>query len=226
MNSIYYAKRSGGSWGTPVLWHTEAASNVYQDWFHNPSVTLRPDGKFAVAVDRIHRTADANSWSFTGFVAEPVTPTGWASDRIGKVYEMSPGFHDIPLGGGAGAGGAGAGWEGVTSLAHRWERTAPVIHAEGKLIFHHSLELIMEVGVGIDSGQGSDPQVMIEWSNDAGRTWSSERWASMGKVGEYARRLIFRQLGQSRNRVYRLAGSDPVRTCLVEGYVEAEIGTS
>src|SRR3990167_424553 len=36
----------------------------------------------------------------------------------------------------------------------------------------------MEVGVGLTSGQGSDPQVMLSVSKNNGKTWGSERWKS------------------------------------------------
>lgn len=79
---------------------------------------------------------------------------------------------------------------------------------------HHSLQLDCESGVGLVEGQGSDPQVMLRWSDDGGHTWSSERWVSMGKIGQYFRRAIWRRLGMTlklRDRVYEVSGTDPVR---------------
>jgi hypothetical protein len=52
-----------------------------------------------------------------------------------------------------------------------------------------------ESGVGIVSGQGSDPQVMLRVSRDGGHTWGNEIRASMGKMGEYGRCAEFRRLG-------------------------------
>jgi hypothetical protein len=66
---------------------------------------------------------------------------------------------------------------------------------------------------------------MMQFSDDGGKTWSSERWASAGKKGEYRRRVIWNRLGCSRDRVYRVAGSDPVQTALIEGEVNATVGT-
>lgn len=62
--------------------------------------------------------------------------------------------------------------------------------------------------------QGSDPQVMLRFSDDAGHTWSNEHWKSMGKIGRYGYRTIWRRLGATmkiRDRVYELSGTDPVR---------------
>jgi hypothetical protein len=79
---------------------------------------------------------------------------------------------------------------------------------------HHSLQLDMETGVGLVSGQGSDPQVMLRWSDDGGHTWSNEHWVSIGRIGEYYRRAIWRRLGMTmklRDRVYEVSGTDPVK---------------
>jgi hypothetical protein len=62
--------------------------------------------------------------------------------------------------------------------------------------------------------QGSDPQVMLRWSDDGGHTWSNEHWKSMGKIGRYGFRTIWRRLGATmkiRDRVYEVSGTDPVR---------------
>lgn len=70
-----------------------------------------------------------------------------------------------------------------------------------------------------DSGtQGVDPQVMLRFSDDGGHTWSNERWASMGKIGQYGKRVIFRRLGMTtklRDRVYEISGTDPVKLVIV-----------
>ena len=66
--------------------------------------------------------------------------------------------------------------------------------------------------------QGSDPQVMLRWSDDGGHTWSSEHWRSMGKIGETGRRVLWRRLGMTmklRDRVYEVSGTDPVKIAIV-----------
>lgn len=79
---------------------------------------------------------------------------------------------------------------------------------------HHSLQLDCETGVGLNDGQGSDPQVMLRWSDDGGHTWSNEHWQGMGKIGKYGTRTIWRRLGMTtklRDRVYEISGTDPVK---------------
>ena len=77
----------------------------------------------------------------------------------------------------------------------------------------HALQLDCEAGVGLASGQGSDPQVMLRWSDDGGHTWSNEHWISIGGIGEFGRDTIWRRLGMTvklRDRVYEISGTDPV----------------
>ena len=62
---------------------------------------------------------------------------------------------------------------------------------------------------------GYDPQVMLRWSDDGGHTWSSEHWTSMGKIGEYGYRTFWRRLGSSRDRVYEVSGTDPVKIAIM-----------
>jgi hypothetical protein len=49
--------------------------------------------------------------------------------------------------------------------------------------------------LGLATGQGSDPQAMLRWSNDGGLTWGNEHWASIGKMGKTHARVIWRRLG-------------------------------
>ena len=103
----------------------------------------------------------------------------------------------------------------------KWLRSWRALPTGGndlKRTAHHSLQLDCEAGVGIDTGQGDDPQVMLRWSNDGGHTWSNEHWTSMGKMGKYGTRAIWRRLGMTtkiRDRVYEISGTDPVRVYIM-----------
>jgi len=84
---------------------------------------------------------------------------------------------------------------------------------------HHSLQVDCESGVGTNTGQGSNPQMMLRWSDDGGHTWSNEHWTSVGKIGEYYRRVIWRRLGMTlklRDRVYEISGTDPVKLAIMD----------
>jgi hypothetical protein len=106
-------------------------------------------------------------------------------------------------------------------------RTAPHMSSGLVRVFHSHFQLDMETGVGLDgSGQGTDPQAMLEWSDDGGHTWSEIRVADIGKIGKTRTRTIWRRLGSSRDRVYRVSIADPVKVVLIGADVGAEAGAS
>jgi len=83
---------------------------------------------------------------------------------------------------------------------------------------HHSLQLDCQTGVGLNLGQGSDPEVMLRWSDDGGHTWSNEHWIPIGKIGASYQRAIWRRLGMTlklRDRVYEVSGTDPVKIVIL-----------
>lgn len=105
-------------------------------------------------------------------------------------------------------------------------RSCAHIHNDRKRIFYRRFELDMEFGVGLSTGQGDDPQVMLRWSDDGGHTWSNEIWAAVGRIGEYAARAVWRRLGQSRDRVFEVSITDPVKVVIIEANVDAAPGAS
>jgi hypothetical protein len=86
------------------------------------------------------------------------------------------------------------------------------------------LFLDFEAGVGLATGQGSDPQVMLQVSRDGGRTWGAEQWRSIGKVGEYKARAEWRGLGTCRDFVFKIRVSDPVKRVLVNAAIVGDMG--
>ncbi len=97
-------------------------------------------------------------------------------------------------------------------------RALPTGQNDLKRTAQHSLQLDCESGVGLVTGQGSNPQVMLRWSDDGGHTWSSEHWRSMGQIGQYGKRVIWRRLGMTtkiRDRVYEVSGTDPVKIAIM-----------
>jgi hypothetical protein len=70
----------------------------------------------------------------------------------------------------------------------------------------------------------TDPQAMLRWSNDGGSTWSSEHWSGIGKTGKYKNRIIWRRLGWSRDRVFEVVVTDPVKAVIVSANLKASQG--
>lgn len=101
-------------------------------------------------------------------------------------------------------------------------RTCQHIVNDGNYLFNTSLELFMETGVGLTTGQGSDPQARLRWSNDGGYTYSSEYWASIGRLGERKTRVKWRRLGVSRDRTYEVSITDPIRVVFTGASLKSE----
>lgn len=87
----------------------------------------------------------------------------------------------------------------------------PPLFNDGKRAIMPFIEVECELGVGLNTGQGSAPVCMLRWSDDGGATWSNERTASLGATGVRNRRAMFRRLGIFRQRMFELSISDPVR---------------
>jgi hypothetical protein len=73
------------------------------------------------------------------------------------------------------------------------------------------VELECELGVGLATGQGSDPQAMLRFSKDGGQTYGSEKWTGIGPVGKRRVRAQWSNLGMFREGVIELSFSDPVK---------------
>jgi hypothetical protein len=103
-----------------------------------------------------------------------------------------------------------------------WERTTTHIIKDMKRIFFNDIRINMERGVGLEDG--TDPLMYLDWSDDGGHTWSNKKQASMGVIGKYLPMVTFSRLGSSRDRVFRLSGSAPVKTVLIGAYLDAKVG--
>jgi len=88
------------------------------------------------------------------------------------------------------------------------------------------LEIGLESGVGLATGQGSSPVLGLRTSKDAGHTFGTQRFASMGKIGEYKARCIFRNLGSGRDIVPEITITDPVKRVFTDATLTYEDGFS
>jgi hypothetical protein len=82
---------------------------------------------------------------------------------------------------------------------------------EGMRAMMIDYEIECEFGIGLNTGQGSDPQVMMRFSDDGGFTWSPDRRASMGRMGVRLIRAMWDRLGAFRQRAVEISISDPVK---------------
>lgn len=108
----------------------------------------------------------------------------------------------------------------VEGRAIRRLRKAPCLFQENQRLYFNAFELFMEVGLGTESGQGENPQVMLRYSNDGGQTWQPEIMRSAGKTGEYGTRVRWNRLGMARKRVFEVSVTDPIPWRLTGASVE------
>ncbi len=107
-----------------------------------------------------------------------------------------------------------------------WSKSSSPFSNSGERSFFGEVELTMESGVGLTTGQGSDPVVRMDFSNNGGRSFSSEFSWNYGKIGAYNQRTIWRRQGDIPNsRVLRFSGSDPVKRNILKLEANAEGGT-
>ena len=83
-------------------------------------------------------------------------------------------------------------------------------------------QVIVEMGVGTVADPS--PVITLQTSDDSGRSWSSERLASIGAAGDYVRIAEWFNLGSFRSRLFRIQCSSAVRLSIVSANADVEIG--
>lgn len=101
-------------------------------------------------------------------------------------------------------------------------RTFQYISANRGRVFHDAIEVEFETGTALSTD--TEPQAMLSWSDNNGRTFSSEYWRSLGVQGEYDKRARWDMLGQTINRIYKLVVSGKVKTAVVGAYGAFDAG--
>ena len=97
-----------------------------------------------------------------------------------------------------------------TSIRRR--RRAPGIFSEHRQIPIRNIDVYLESGTSLQSGQGSDAVFMWQTSDDGGQTWGNQRFQHIGLTGQYNALLRMWGFGVPRDRVNELIVSDPLNT--------------
>lgn len=105
-------------------------------------------------------------------------------------------------------------------------RATPYITSELKNLFIYKFQLDVQTGTGQTPGMTQDPQCMLQFSDDGGQSWSNENWVTLGAVGAYKTRAIWRRLGRSRERVFKITITDPIPVAITNALIEVSKGTS
>lgn len=110
-------------------------------------------------------------------------------------------------------------------------RSCPHLTNEDLWVFYNEFTLDMETGIGLDGGvQGSNPTIMMDFSDDGGHTWSSESFAladaGSGQIGDFRKEVSWRRLGKSKNRVFRIKMTDPVKCTWIDAFIKYKLGAA
>lgn len=101
--------------------------------------------------------------------------------------------------------------------------TGDLLGAKGRLIQMSSCKFIMESGVGLISGQGDNPRIMIEYSDDGGRTWNAGAWPRVGRLGEFVLQVEWDNLGTFYDRILRITTTDPVNYSIFSATIDVSL---
>lgn len=94
----------------------------------------------------------------------------------------------------------------------------PPVFNGGKRFTVSEVFLDCEMGVGLVDN--TDPRISLS-SSENGKTWSDERTTSLGRIGEYDNRAVWRRLGQFTNMHLKFQIGSPVKRAIYTAYIQA-----
>lgn len=191
---------------------TDAEVLIYQDQGHTFPVVAFPSAMSTWAYD-----VEGQNWAERG---QWSTATGSYGLWAPRVHADCFGKHLV------GDRTTGTIWEMDTAIhtdvdgkgIRRLRRTQGLTN-EHKRMPINRVELLMDVGVGTVSGQGSDPQALLRVSHDAGQTFGNERRASVGRIGKYRKRVYWDRLGCPEDAVLEVVWTDPAPTRVIDAWI-------
>ncbi len=97
----------------------------------------------------------------------------------------------------------------VRRARHLWDMS------DRARIRYTRLQLEFKPGSAPQTGTYSNPQAILNWSDDAGQTFSNDHFAPIGLSGQTTNRVIWRRMGIARDREFQVTVSDPVNRDVV-----------
>jgi len=205
--------------GTPQVISDHAVSNTIETWA-DPSATrafaftfrghtffiLRnPDG--CIAIDAAtglpfeRRSYGLDTWRIV------CTESIWGQTVLGDyetgaIYLLDDDAHD----------------ENGTPLVREW--TTATLSPSGTPFTLDEVEIELEAGVGLVSGQGENPVAWIQVSRDSGESYGSRIEREIGRRGERELRVVWEDFGQlpPHGGVIKFGISDPVRMTVTRAW--------
>jgi hypothetical protein len=127
--------------------------------------------------------------------------------QSGQIHQMSRSFYTD----------AGMPLRAQRRSKHVWKQAART------RVRQSSLQIEFTPGVGLQSGQGQNPQAMLRFSHDGGFTWSNEHWRSIGMAGRTRNRAKWNRLGDARDTVFEVNYSEPTPRDIIGATLFAEM---
>lgn len=109
------------------------------------------------------------------------------------------------------------------------ERITSSINAEliggtkGQKVKMSRVEFIVEAGVGLMTGQGENPRIMIEPSFDGGRSFVGQDWVELGRLGQSTLRVEWWNVELFQDMILRISMSDPVPLTIYSAVVDLKL---
>lgn len=137
----------------------------------------------------------------------------------------------------------------------RRQRAAPHLADDLEYMYYSKFQLDMQTGVGLQPGYlvtglgsfdagfssgfdiggntgvhdinpDSDPQILLQFSDDGGHVWSNNVQCAVGKIGKYRTRAIWRRLGRSRDRIFRVTFTPRCQVFFIDAHIDLERGSN
>lgn len=143
-----------------------------------------------------------NGWRVTSIVNAFGKNLAWDAED-GNVYDMSILYGD----------------EAGTSILRY--SISPIIWDSFNRVIHNAFLLDVETG---NADLDEAPEILLSYSDDAGRTWSNNLPRSAGLTGQYKEQLIWNGLGASNNRVYKISYNGKAFLPVLSAYVNIDVG--
>lgn len=101
-----------------------------------------------------------------------------------------------------------------------WVRTFPHIVNDNKKVSYRCFEADIEPGTIAD--QEDDPQISLSWSDTKGKNYGNPVMQKLGKTGEYYTAPKWSNLGQARDRVFKLSSSVNAKQALNGAFINIQ----
>jgi len=211
-----------------LTWAYDLASGMWHKWLYsnNDGTYTRHRGNCCAVFQGMVLVGDYSNGSIYELDKLNYTDNGQKTRRLRRaphlVSDLQRQYFDelqIQFQPGVGTTGLSVGTSG-TFIGEQY-----IIYPNAQLIIGPLDIVYLGIQNAINSNTPTNfPQAMLRWSNDGGSTWSREYWVTIGQLGKYKNRAIWRRLGMARDRVFEVSISDPVNAVIISANLKASAG--